>query len=399
MRNSHKKIHCIISGFVQYIISCISYFIPTKKNTIIFASTPDFSDNSWALYLYLKENRPDLKLFWAISGKSTTPNCINKKNIIDTTKNKWMYVWKINRARALFSTHGIKFPKIKQKNQIIINLTHGASPIKKNKGTDIPLNCPNNFKLKIPYDYIICRGEGSIAPTAIFQFCDESKILPLGMIRDDIFIKNIGEGSKNPFYNGHSCKLILWMPTFRISKDPDLSEINSANETGLPLFNNEHELIIFNDYLASIDIQILVKIHPLQTDYPIFNKNFSNITFITNKSIADLDKQPYEVFGYSDALITDYSSIYFDYLITDKPVGFILNDIEEYNKDRGFILKDPTTIMAGHHLYNIRQLYSFIDDVLNGKDEYKDKRKEIRDLYVGDIPESTAKRFVEYFNI
>ena len=51
--------------------------------------------------------------------------------------------------------------------------------------------------------------------------------------------------------------------------------------------------------------------------------------------------------GSSDALITDYSSVYFDYLLLDKPIGFTVDDMELYIKDRGFIFNNPEEYMPG----------------------------------------------------
>lgn len=393
-----SKIHFYFAEIFRFSISALSYLIPIKKKIAIFASTPDFSDNAWVLYDYLKHNRTDIKLYWATNSPIIHKD-VDCESIIYTKKNRIKYTWLVNRASYLFSTHGIQFPKIKPRKQLCINLAHGGVSIKKNKGQDVEHNYSRDFRLKTPYDYILCRSQESVTPNAYFYCCDKSILLPLGMIRDDLFIKNIGKGINNPFYNGVSKKLILWMPTFRISKDRDLSEHNSATETGLPLLFNKAAVDSLNEYLSNVDVQLLVKPHPLQLEYPIFNNKFTNITFIKNEDIDNIGKQLYEIVGFSDALITDYSSIYFDYLIADKPVGFILDDIDQYYKDRGFVFDDPTKIMAGNHIYNIDQMKEFIEDVLTEKDKYRDERKKIKDKYVGEIPQSTAKRFVEYFNL
>ena len=44
------------------------------------------------------------------------------------------------------------------------------------------------------------------------------------------------------------------------------------------------------------------------------------------------------ILGKADALISDYSSAAIDYLILDRPIGFLLKDVEEYGNSRGFIL-------------------------------------------------------------
>lgn len=60
--------------------------------------------------------------------------------------------------------------------------------------------------------------------------------------------------------------------------------------------------------------------------------------------------------GYSDALITDYSSVCVDYLIVDKPIAYTLDDYEVYKQTRGFVFEDPHEYMPGHHLYRFSDL-------------------------------------------
>lgn len=396
-----KSAKTFIYGCVKYGISAVARCLPIKKKLIILRSFPDFSDNAWALYSYIRANRKDLDVYWVINPDSKVPEYVDKSKVIIPEKNHIRFQWMINRAKGLFHTHGMAAPIIKPRHQVNISLSHGGCPIKKGKGQKVKRRISILKKVKngTPYDYILCRGEGAVSINAVFWQVDERKILPLGMARDDFFIKNIGEGFQNPLYNGHSKKLIIWMPTFRLSIVRNISETNSATESGLPLFEHEHQVKRLNDFLSKIDVQLMIKIHPLQVENPLFHKSFSNITFVSNQTLDSIGKQTYEVIGYSDALITDYSSVSFDYLITDHPVAYILDDIEKYRKDRGFLFDDPLEVMPGHHIYNIDQFHQFIIDVINSEDNYTEQRKKIRDTYVGEIPECTAKRVLDYFNI
>lgn len=384
---------------VRNSIASIARFLPIKENFIVFASFPDFSDNAWVLFEYLKENRPDLKLYWAIS-ETEIPEDVNKSSVIkkDSLKNYLRYYWIINRARFLLSSHGLR-DSAGRKGQLNIYLNHCSCPIKgaKTKGINHP---SKDYKIKPTFDYVLCRGLSAITPLALFNCCDEKYVLPLGMARDDVFLQNIGEGSLNPFYNGVSNKLIVWMPTFRrTSITPCLSETNSSTATGLPLIETELDMVKLNSFLQKHNIQLLIKIHPLQEDNDLFKKKFSNITIVTNQDLKRIHKQTYEVIGYSDALLTDYSSVYFDYLMTNKQVGFILDDYDKYDKDRGFVFENPKEILAGKHIYNSEDLFNFFIDVIEDNDEYENMRKMMREKFVGDMPKSTCKVIVDYFNI
>ena len=88
--------------------------------------------------------------------------------------------------------------------------------------------------------------------------------------------------------------------------------------------------------------------------------------------------QLYRLLECCHALLTDYSTIYFDYLLLDRPVGFMLADIEEYK--RGFIIDDPTVEMPGDKLRNLDDLIGFMQRVVDGVDDYSPQRLALRDV-------------------
>lgn len=394
MNRLYNKIFHIGTKVIRLSISAIARGLPVKNNYVILSSYPDFSDNAWALYKYLKNNRPDLRLFWIMKDENKPDEVSDNEILKADVKNYIKLWWTISRAGFIMTTHGYEGDKFNRRRKKNIYINHAGCAIKaekKERRTD-----PS---IKKHYDYALCRGKDSVIPTSKWLCCDPKLVLPLGMARDEIFCKNIGPGHKNPFYNGHSSKLVVWMPTFRKSTDSELSESKSATSTGLPLMEKETDILTLDTFLMEIDVQLLIKIHPLQEESEIFKKKFSNITIITNRDLECVNKQTYEVIGYSEALLTDYSSVYLDYLITNKPVGFILDDYEMYKQDRGFAFENPKEIMAGHHIYDKNQLNDFFYDIINDNDQYKDKRLIMKEKFVGENPESTSKRIVEYFNI
>lgn len=83
----------------------------------------------------------------------------------------------------------------------------------------------------------------------------------------------------------------------------------------------------------------------------------------------------YHIMDAFDGLITDYSSIYVDYLLLDKPIIFSCPDIEKYRADRGFIVDDPALLMPGAIVKAQDQLIKTMSDIINGDDTYKETRK------------------------
>ena len=107
----------------------------------------------------------------------------------------------------------------------------------------------------------------------------------------------------------------------------------------------------------------------------------------------------YSLVGQSDALITDYSSIYFDYLLTQKPIGFVIDDIDSYSDKRGFVVENPEDYMAGEKIKDVSGLKQFIDGILDGKDLWKEKRAEINDLMNPDKSMEYSKNILQFVGI
>ena len=78
----------------------------------------------------------------------------------------------------------------------------------------------------------------------------------------------------------------------------------------------------------------------------------------------------------TDALISDYSGAAYDYLQLNKPIAYVLDDMNEYKI--GFVVDDIHKLIAGQEIYNIEDMMKFIKDVSDENDIYKDKREEIK---------------------
>ena len=79
----------------------------------------------------------------------------------------------------------------------------------------------------------------------------------------------------------------------------------------------------------------------------------------------------------ADALISDYSGAAYEYLQLNRPLGYVLDDINDYKI--GFVVDDIHKLMAGHEIYTIEDLKKFIIDVIDDNDTYKERREKLRD--------------------
>lgn len=82
----------------------------------------------------------------------------------------------------------------------------------------------------------------------------------------------------------------------------------------------------------------------------------------------------YELLAEADGLLTDYSSVYYDYLLTKKPIGLVIDDIADYESSRGLALDDYKEYIRGCYIYTLDDLCSFLERFARDIDlEYDDR--------------------------
>jgi len=88
----------------------------------------------------------------------------------------------------------------------------------------------------------------------------------------------------------------------------------------------------------------------------------------------------YEVINAADLLITDYSSVYFDYLLLDRPIIFTPLDLEQYKKNRGFLAEPYDFWAPGPKCINYNELKNEISKCFRNKKYYEKERKTIKKI-------------------
>ena len=74
--------------------------------------------------------------------------------------------------------------------------------------------------------------------------------------------------------------------------------------------------------------------------------------------------QLYSLLGSVDILLTDFSSIYIDYLLLNRPIGFVAADFYEYSNSRGFVFDNPNDYMPGAKISSLKELKTFLHSTL-----------------------------------
>lgn len=358
------------------------------RDTIIIESHNDFDMNGGAFYNYLLKNgyTSKYKIVWML--RNSVPKDL-PENVIgfNMFKPSLRKVYYLCTAKYITSDHHI-FGRMRD-GQKACYLTHGPIGLKSVKGkVVIPenLDCiltPSQFFAPIYADQ-----QGMPYPNSIQQI--------LGFPMHDVFY-NGEAGDLNRVTEKEYDKVVLWMPTFRKSVEFNRNDSESDLPLGIPILRSQESCERLNAFLRKENTLLIVKIHPMQDMTTVKIHGMSNIVVLDANSVKKLGIDNYRLMKDVDALISDYSSCAYDFLHADKPIGFTMDDVEDYKL--GLIFEDPIPYMPGHIIYNQEDFMQFIDDVVSGKDQYKDKRKKIFDLFFKYHDGNSSQRLAEYLGL
>lgn len=294
----------------------------------------------------------------------------------NTFLNKMKSIFFINRAKLIMTTHGpLQKPK---KNQVSFDLWHGF-PLKGMHYMD-----HNDYRKKDKFNATYILSTSNLFNTFLNACIAEniSKYKVLGYPRNDYLFKSDGINNLNHLIENSTKfnKIILFMPTWRRSNLDIEEERKRAN---IFLFS-DFESRDFNKFLIENNYLFVMKFHPNEEKIMIdqFSKEIkSNMTIITNELLSDKNKDFYEIVNSSDILITDYSSICFDYLLINKPIIFINSDIDSYKEERGLLVEVYDDWTPGFKVDNSKDLSKAIKKALNEDPHVLDRQKLLNKIH------------------
>lgn len=386
------KINAFTRRFIFNVISFINSIIPKSSKKIFFYDSTFRKDNLWALCRYLADNNYQQKytITYFVSQGNVDAFSQNIPGVT-VVKGNLTGLFHHMTSKYIFSGFGAyRFISNHTKKQINVNLWHG-SPLK----TVGLLNNKNMwYEYSKVFNYTLCASDyfKDIMKFA-FEFKDEQAMI-MGAPRNDyIFSKKDCIGLLDVNKDSYN-KIILWMPTFRKSQKNNYIDSN----IDFPILNDDNIKKV-NTFLFENRMLLIIKPHPFQEELSFLKANHSNINIYNNYDLEEKGVELYELLGQVDALITDYSSVYFDFLLTQKPIGFVLDDLEEYKEKRGFVVEEPLKLMPGEKIYNEQDFLGFFDNLANNKDEYKVERKKINDLANKYQDDKNCKRIFDFLDI
>ena len=343
----------------------------------MFESNPDFSDNTYPVYVLLKKFLPDYKMVWTTKHYSPNIDALNDADDIVYIEYQnvfeWLkYLYYCSRCRAMICCNII--PRKLKKSQLLMYLGHGSETKRVKEMLNI-----NNLQVDYVNLQSHCFDESSIDNIN----CSPDKFVYLGYPRCDYFYKSDNPEDIEQIITGEKFKFIIWLPTFRGHRSGTRDDAPDSvfNKIGIPLIYSIESLREFNNFLRDKNIHIIYKPHPAQDLDVVKKETLSNFHLIYDSDILSKKLQLYQIIAQSEALITDYSSVFWDYLLLDKPIAVTTDDLANWSSGRGFVIDiEAIHDKIAEKVFDSRGLCEFITGLLDGRDPKQQTRREVRDI-------------------
>ena len=361
------------------LVKFIDIIIPKCNNNIIFFSRPDYSDNCRALYEKLIEKTgKKYKVTWVVQDvnkfKAEHPE-------IKVVKHRSLgSLWAMCRSHYIFRTHSFWDGKYVPNRQVMCYAFHGMGI----KGFEY------NIKEIYPYnsfDYFTVTSRLFAQMFADNINADIDRFVITGLPRNDYLFVQPFELLKKLGLNSYK-KKIIWMPTFRTNKLCDYTN-GISSKSGLPVITS-HGLDILDNLLKNKNYCLIIKLH--QWSAESVKGSWNNIKVFTDDSIP----KPYTLYhllGMMDVLLTDYSSVSTDFLLLNRPIGYVFDDLDEFKKTRYLPLDPIEDYMAGAKIHTETDLLNFIENI--ERDSFVDERERVAKMFLKDRDGNSSERVLK----
>ena len=371
--------------FYKITSELITFFVFQKPNRIIFVHEGYSGSNTYALYkLADKKIRSEYDLILLLGLPLN-------HSLMDYIK--WYKI--IVSAKIIFTTHISVKPS---KKHIHFQLWHGNAT--KKMGV-MEHGIKEKFKPSKSWlnaDFIMSYSETYTTFLNACMVTDPKKYIITGAPRNDLLLMSDGKKNLNTIFGEHvsNSKIIWFAPTFRDYFGQSQGNKSFKNPFGFEKFNVKE----FDDFLDQQNCKIILKPHPQEEELMIqYFKNYQvkNILILKSLDLEKLGIDFYEVLNSGDILITDYSSLFYDFLLLNKPILFTPVDIEKYEEDRGFLMESYLNYVPGPVIFDQNKLmYEISKNLVDKECDFKDKRDWMLKFYHRYTDSNSSNRIYDF---
>lgn len=374
-----KTIITISISFIMFFVYWFSQLVPKKKKLWVFGAWngKKYGDNSKYLFEYINLNGTEIRPIWLTQNKQAYDLISSKDFEVYYTYSFKGFLFSMM-AEKTFVSVGIKdVNRYVVNRKDVIMMWHGSTPIKKIVFDDTITRNKQSLIEKLIFTFFPFLGSthlkglvisGSVESSRIFQSAfdaNEEQVILTGFPRNDSFFNISQTAPLLTELNNSKLTNVIYMPTHRKEGRGELSDLFNCNFDEL------------NQSLESLNSKLFIKLHYFHLKTHTF-KNLSHLYFITDD---DIEQDIYTVLNKFDIMITDYSSVHFDYLLTKKPIIFAPFDKEKYIKnDREFYF-NYDEVTPGPQANNWKEILVYIEKFIQNPKLYEEERLNVMNRF------------------
>jgi CDP-glycerol glycerophosphotransferase (TagB/SpsB family) len=380
------KLKNFLKRFLNKIFRELIYFFTIiEKNKVLLIQESYSGSNTFALYRFYNysfADRAKVVLYKDSTKYSGLKNYYNKHRLIGS-------------SNIILTTHASYKASNKQRH---FQLWHGGF-IKKNGVFE---KVYKGNKVVSPWkgvDFVLSYSETYTTFMNSCMLLNPEKYIVTGAPRNDFLFHADGNFNLSKIFGEKilDSKIIFYLPTFREYNCANGDNNFKYNPFGYEKFLTEE----FDNFLSEKNSKIIFKPHPHEEGLALhFVKlsNFKNIVVLKETDLKMHDLDLYELINGSQILITDYSSILYDYLLLKRPIIFSIPDIVKYNESRGFLVESFEDWAPGPKVYSQIGLQQEIEKSLKDSEYYSEKRNELMRVQHRYLDANSSERVWNFVN-
>lgn len=394
--------------FLMALIYVVSIFIKRREDCIAFGSWMGklYIDNSRYLAEHMDKANHEYNLFW-IGEKHVRKEIPEESRIRFIQINSLESIIVLLRCKYIFCTqmHDADISRFNVFRGAIICYLHHGMPVKK-WGSDALKNSDQRkqklFKKVImriyssyfgrnrKYQYFVTSSllhDISNCTALSFRGCTMQQNIPSGTPRNDILINYDSEKAKSlkKDYSqelgfDYKKKIVMYLPTYRRTNSKMFSflEINNRDKAKIERVLYKNNAIILEKSHFSANKQTFIKDTAPMNVYNI-----------------DRNVNLQEMLLFTDIIISDYSGVFLDFILLNRPVIHFAYDYYYYKNFDSGLYYDIKDFAAGKITNTLEETLKELEQILLGNDKFNDKRAYVRKKYMTYEVGKASQKIVE----
>jgi len=297
--------------------------VPTSRAAFVYGGSPVEGNAVAIVEALLKET--SMRIVWLEGPGLDFLNSRGMKGLDRITfisrKRSPQAIWRFLRSKLVFTSTELYGMPSPLGDRIIINLWHGEGP----KGGEF---FPFRKDHRPSSNYLVGTSTLLRLDRAKQAGVSADSVLMTGMPRVDLLKSRRSRGTLARLGLEGELPIVLWMPTFRRARSPQGKLAwTDTTEFGAEMWSNLINSKEFEEFATeSTDFQFIAKTHHLDFDVSEYRK----FRTLTDLDLLRSGITVNELLSQSSILITDYSSVWLEYLYLNRPIGFFIPDEAEY---------------------------------------------------------------------